>query len=174
MALPGGVVDLGHPVGVAVACGVQVDGVGDAVVDDGGEAAGVAEVAAGDRVAQDLVGVVAGDLGLPQYPGQADGAFVRGERRPLGGGERAVVDEAVEHGRGAPGGGLFGDVGEPLARSSPGTAASAASCSACDDRGEVGFGAFGGGGEHAERVGAAGLVDGAGGRVVGARYWVLT
>ena len=105
VVLPGGVVDLGDPVGEPVAGRVQVDGVGDAVVDDRGEAAGVAEVAAGDRGAQDVVGVVAGDLGLAQDAGQAEGALVGGERRALGGGEGAVVGEAVEHGRGAPGGG---------------------------------------------------------------------
>ena len=133
MVLPGGVVDLRGPVGVPVAVRVQVDGVGDAVVDHRGEAAGVVEVAAGDRVAQDLFGVVAGDLGLAQHPGQADGALVGGERRALGGGERAVADEAVEHGRGAAGGGLFGDVGEPLADRGAGTGLAAASSFGLDD-----------------------------------------
>jgi len=71
---------------------VQVGSDGDAVVDDGGEAARVAEDAAGDRDPEHGLGVVPGDLGLPQHARQADGALVDHERRTLPGSQRAVND----------------------------------------------------------------------------------
>ena len=63
-----------------------------------------------DRLAQRLFRVVASDLALPQHARQADG--VAGESGPLRGSERVVVDELVEHSRGAAHAGSFGDVGE--------------------------------------------------------------
>jgi hypothetical protein len=94
--LPRGVVDGGHPAGVVVAGGVQVDGVGDPVVQNGGEAAGVVEVATGSGLAQHGAWVVAGDLGLAQYPVQAEEAVVGGQSGALARAEHSVVDELVE------------------------------------------------------------------------------
>ena len=90
MSLPGGVVDGGDPVGVAVAGGVQVDGVGDPVVQDGGEAAGVVEIAAGGGVAEHGARVVAGDLGLAEHAVEADRAVVGGEGGALRRGEDLI------------------------------------------------------------------------------------
>ena len=117
--LPGGVVDGWDPVGVGVPDRFEplVRGrlFGDAVVQDVGEAAGVVQVAEGDGVGEDLVGVVAGELGAAQRAGEggmpSSAAMVRrcpSVRRP-------GVDEAVQPGGGPAGGGEFGDVGEPLA-----------------------------------------------------------
>ena len=55
----------------------------DAALDDVADAARAVEGAVGDGAAQDLGGVVAGDLGLAQQAGQPGGAVFGGDALPV-------------------------------------------------------------------------------------------
>ena len=109
---------MGRPLGPAGADGVEPARVpvGDSGVQDVRGVGRAGQRALGDRIVEQLAGVVAGQLGAAQHAGKGGGAVLGGDPRSLVGRQQAVDGELVEPVGGAGGRSELGCVGEPLSR----------------------------------------------------------
>jgi hypothetical protein len=81
--LPLGIIDCGRPVGESVADWVEAQPISDAGLQDIGDLAGIVEGPTGDRVGQDLLRVMAGELDAAEQTCQGGGTVLGGDCDPL-------------------------------------------------------------------------------------------